>query len=550
MKFGEEASRDAEGALLAHAVRGPGFSFKKGRRLSAADVAHLLAAGIDEVVVARLSADDVDEDAAAAAVAGALAGAGLRVATAITGRSNLYAEAPGIAVIDAARIAAVNAGNEAITIATLPPHARVDAGQMVATVKIIPFAVTQTILETVIACLAADTAPAIAVAPFRPRQAMLILTETPEMDAKLHARTRAVMAARLADLGSRLASDLVVPHRARDLAAALAVAATRRPAADVILVVGASAIVDRGDVIPAAIIAAGGRIERFGMPVEPGNLLLLGRLGTASVIGLPGCARSPKLNGFDWVLERLCAGLMVDAPAIAAMGVGGLIIESGERRPRDTDRHRPRSAGVISPGDRIPVVAAIVLAAGRGERFGAAPKLAASYHGEPLLRHPVRAALAAGVHPVIVVLGHEAARLRPLIGDLPVDVVENSDFASGMASSLVCGLAAVPPEADAVLVLLADMPKVTASHLRRLIDAFNPAAGRTICVPTYDGRRGNPVLWGRTVFNDLRAVTGDRGGRDLLDRFAEYVCEVAMADDGVLFDVDVPQALADAAHGG
>lgn len=539
MRFGEVPVAEAVGGLLAHTLRGEGFTFKKGRWLTAEDVARLAAAGVVNVTVARLEADDVAEDAAAAALGRALAGEGVTAQAAFTGRCNLYADAAGIARIDAERIAAINAVDEAVTVATLAPFARVEPRQMVATVKIIPFAAPRAALERALALAAAAGGPAIAVAPFRARRTLLVQTTLPGQKPSLLAATRQVMAGRLADLGSPITGEEVVPHDACALSPVLTAATAARPTAELILIVGASAIVDRRDVIPAAITAAGGRIERFGMPVEPGNLALLARLGGATVLGLPGCARTPKLNGVDWLLERLCAGLDVDAAAIAAMGVGGLLVDSGERRPR---------VKAAREGPRAPRAAAIVLAAGRGSRFGAAPKLASPYGGEPLLRRAVDAALDAGAAPVIVVLGHRADQLRGLIADLPVRVVENAHYGEGLATSLATGLGAVPADADAAFVLLADMPRVRAAHLGRLLAAFDPAEGRAICVPTFAGRRGNPVLWGRALFVELGQLSGDEGGRVLIARHPDLVCEVAMDDDGILFDIDEPAALM--AHGG
>lgn len=544
MKFACEAVTTAAGAVLVHTLRGEGVAFKKGRRLSMDDVARLARAGVNEVMVARFDADDVPEDEAAAAIAAACAGPGLSAAAAFTGRCNLYATAAGIALVDAARLARLNAVDEAITVATLPPFTRVEARQMVATVKIIPFAVPRQTLEHARAQLVGGDA-ALAVAAFRPRRVALIQTTLPAQKPSLPLATRTTMAARLAEFGSTLGQEAVVAHRADAVAAALC----RLSPHDLVLIVGASAIVDRRDVIPSAIVAAGGRIERLGMPVEPGNLLLLARLGETPVIGLPGCARSPKLNGFDWVLERLCAGVAVDSQAIAAMGVGGLLVASGERRPRRPGQ-RPFGASTGLDAGRAPAIAAIVLAAGRGSRFGNGCKLAAPYGGEPLLRRAVNAARGAGAEPVIVVLGHAQETLRPLLADLSVTTVLNPDYEDGLARSLAVGLAAVPAAADGTVVLLGDMPRVTARHVQRLIAAFDPPEGRSVCVATHAGRRGNPVVWARSLFTELAALKGDEGGRRLFERFADRLCEVEMDDDGVLFDVDRAEDLAPSPHGG
>ncbi|WP_179379423.1 molybdopterin-binding protein [Jannaschia marina] len=321
MKFGPVPVEAAEGAVLAHSVVLPGERLRKGRALDAADVLRLRQAGLPEVVVARMEPGDLGEDAAAARVAAAVAGAGLEVRPAFTGRANIHATASGIVEIDRARIDAVNAVSSDVTIATLPEWQRVASGTMVATVKIIPFAVPGEVVSTV--CTAgralALRAPVVG-------RADLIVTRLPG-DA---APKLSPVIDRLTRLGVD-AQVTEVAHASDRLAAALSGAAT-----PLRLILTASATSDAADVGPAALRAAGGRLTRFGMPVDPGNLLFLGDLGDASVIGLPGCARSPALNGADWVLERVVCGVPVAGGDIAAMGVGGLLGEIPTRpQPRE-----------------------------------------------------------------------------------------------------------------------------------------------------------------------------------------------------------------------
>ena len=216
---------------------------------------------------------------------------------------------------------------EDVTLATFPLLAPVPAGQMVATVKIIPFAVPEAVLDD---CVAAGQGTGIAVLPFRPLQARLIQTVTAELKPSVMAKTSSVTADRMARLGGAVAGETRCPHDAERLAADMA--AALEAGCDLLLVIGASAIVDRRDVIPAAITALGGRIERLGMPVDPGNLILVAEIGGTPVLGLPGCARSPARNGLDWVLERLSAGLPVTDGIVAGMGVGGLLIGQEEEK--------------------------------------------------------------------------------------------------------------------------------------------------------------------------------------------------------------------------
>jgi len=529
MRFGPLPLDEAKGAVLAHGLKSSGVAFRKGRRLSADDIADLRLAGFSDIVAATFDADDVLEDDAAQALATALAGPGATVAAPFTGRCNLFANAAGLARIDAAAIAAVNAIDEAITVATLADFAPVPPRGMLATVKIIPFAAPKAALDK---CLAiARARPVVALAPYGKLRAALVQTTLPGFKASVLDGTEAATRARLASLGGELARTARCAHEVAALAGALRDA--KHAGHDPILILGASAIVDRRDAIPAAIEAAGGRIERFGMPVDPGNLLLLGSLGDARVVGLPGCARSPKLNGFDWVLQRFAAGLAVDRHAVAAMGVGGLLAEIPRPSPR---------AGTRAPS--APRIAAIVLAAGKSSRMAPANKLFVEIDGRSLLAHAVDAAAASQAVATVVVVGNEAARARAALGSRDVALVENPNFADGLASSLRAGIGAVPPDCDGAIVLLADMPGVGAAHIDRLIAAFSPADGRAICVAARNGKRGNPVLWARRYFGEMQTLDGDQGARGLVRRHEDMVCEIDMPDDGVLVDLDTPEAVA------
>ena len=185
-------------------------------------------------------------------------------------------------------------------------------------------------------------------------------------------------------------------------------------------------------------------------------------------------------------------------------------------------------------------VAAIVLAAGEGRRFGEAGKLLSPFRGRPLASHAVDAALASRASPVVVVTGHRGAELQRSLSGRAVRWVHNEGYRAGLSGSLRVGLSALSQEAEAALICLGDMPHVQAAHLDLLIDAFSATAGSKICAPFWSGRRGNPVLWPARHFASLGALTGDRGARDLLDALADQVLPVAMPDDAVLYDVDTP----------
>lgn len=539
MKFGRVALADALGAILAHGVRFPKGAFKKGRTLSVDDLAALQAAGVETVVAARLEPDDIAEDAAATRVAAAMAGPHVSASAAFTGRVNLYAECAGVAVIDRERLDRVNLVDEALTVATLPPYALVKAREMVATIKIIPFSVPAAVAEQILA-IAAEAGPIVRIAPLQAKRVALVQTTLAGIKASVLEKTAAVTRARIEALGSTLMTERRIAHDE----AAIAETLTELGAAgaDLILIAGASAIVDRRDLVPAGIAAAGGSVLHYGMPVDPGNLILIGRLGSAPVIGLPGCARSPKFNGFDWVLQRYLADVPVTRRDVMLMGAGGLLSEIPSR---PLPRAEVETEG---GGPRAPRIAAIVLAAGRSVRMGQANKLLATVEGRVMVRQAVDTALGSQARPVIVVTGHEGERVRAALAGLDVRFAHNPDYATGLASSLKAGLAVVPGDSDGALVLLGDMPRVRTHHIERLIAAFNPIEGRAICVPTVNGKQGNPVLWARRFFPDMAGLGGDMGAKSLIATYSEAMAEVAMADDGVLIDVDTPEALAAVAN--
>ena len=473
MKFGPVAVAEAAGCIAAHSVRAGAVIVRKGAAITPEDVTRLAEAGLSELIAVRLESGDIGENEAATRLAAALAGRGVVTETAFTGRVNLFAAAAGVLTIDAGAIGGLNRVDEAITVATLPQMKPVVAGEMVGTVKIIPYGLPAVLVEQALAGF--EGAKPVAVAPYRPLRVAVVSTLLP----------------------------------------------------------GLKDSVDRRDVIPQALLGAGGRIEHLGMPVDPGNLLLIGELAGRPVIGAPGCARSPKENGFDWVLQRCLAGIPVTRADIQAMGVGGLLMEI-------VSRPQPRAPTHLEAAP----VAGIVLAAGRSTRMGQANKLLQTVRGKPMVRHAVEAQLASRARPVIVVTGHQHEEIAAALAGLDVGLVHNPAFASGLASSVKAGLAALPESAPGVVVSLGDMPNVTGGVIDRLAQVFAESADALAVVPTLLGRRGNPVLLARALFADVEALAGDEGARRLLDAAGEAIVEVPLDDPAIALDVDTPEALA------
>ena len=534
MRFGRVDVVDAVGTVLAHGMRVGGRTFKKGRVLTTADIELLAREGFDAIVGARFDPDDVTEDLAAQTAAQALAGAGVRVGAPFTGRCNVFAAADGLFLVSARDIDWFNAVDEALTVATLPGPRAVREGEMLATIKVIPLAVPGAVLERAVARLGSESA--IRVVAFEPMDAAVVQTRLPSTKETVLDKTSRVLRSRVEALRGRIVSDTRCDHDSG--AVALAVSGALDSGADLVLIAGASAIVDRRDVIPGGIVDAGGEVLHLGMPVDPGNLLLLARCRGRPVLGLPGCARSPALNGLDLILERFAAGLEVAPDDIMAMGVGGLLKETAARsQPRRGSREwEPARAAHIS---------AVVLAAGRSTRMGAVNKLLVPLDGRAMVRAVVDALEGSSVGSVVVVTGHESGRVGEALAGAHVRLVRNPEYRQGLSGSLRMGLAALPAFAEGAVICLGDMPLVTSQHVDKLVAAFDPAEGREICVPVFEGKRGNPVLFARRFFDEMTAVRGDVGARHLIGEYEEYVCEVAIDDRAVLVDVDSPQALRD-----
>jgi molybdenum cofactor cytidylyltransferase len=530
MRFGRVPVGEALGAVVGHTLRlGGGSVLKKGTVLTAADLEAIAAAGHAAVVAAIVGDGDVPEDTAAASIGRASAGAGVRVAEAATGRCNLHAAAAGLLLVDRDRVDRLNLVDEAVTLSTIAPLSPVRAGEMVGTVKIIPFAAPRAVVE---ACAAIAAGGALSVAPFQPLAAGLVLTRLPGVKESVLDRAAAVQRVRAERLGGRVAREIRCDHD--EAAVASAIGDLLASGCSPVLVLGASAIVDRRDVIPLAVERAGGSLVHLGMPVDPGNLLLLARHGSTPILGVPGCARSLKRSGFDMVLERIAAGVEIARADVMRMGVGGLLGDIPARP------HPRAGEGAIAPE---PAVAALVLGAGRSSRMGDRNKLLVEIDGAPMIARVVDALLATRARPVVVVTGHDDAAVRSALAGRDAIFVHNPRWAEGMSTSLRAGIAQLGEDIDGALVCLGDMPRVTPAHVEALLAAFDPEDGRSICVPTWERRRGNPVLFAARYFPEMRLVEGDVGARSLIERHADAVCYVPMDDRGVTVDVDTPEAL-------
>jgi molybdenum cofactor cytidylyltransferase len=539
MKFGPVPLDEARGAIMAHSQRVGDRMIRKGSLLDEDAVVALRESGRTEVIVARLEPGDVPEDIAADRLAQPMLSPLIARSRAATGRVNLVAEVPGLLRINTAMIDRINSIDESLTIGTLPDFAVVAPKDMVATVKIIPFSVPGRVLAVAEALVRQAGSP-LTLHPFHHLKVGLVVTELPGLKDSVTEKTIAATDQRITQLTGSLLPPLHAPHEEVPIGKALETLISQ--GADLLLVVGASAVVDRRDVGPAGIVAAGGEILHFGMPVDPGNLICLGRIGPRPALVLPGCARSPKLNGIDFVLTRIFAGLPVGSADLMKMGVGGLLKEIDVRPlPREKAPATPPTG--IAPRS-APTIAAVVLAAGRSRRMAPHNKLlVADRTGKTMIARVVDNVLSSNARPVLVVTGHQAEQVQHALGGRPVRYVHAPDYAEGLSASLKAGIAAVSEDCAAAVVCLGDMPLVTGRMIDRLLSHYDPEEGRKIVLPTFRGKQGNPMLWDRQFFQEILQISGDSGARFLLGKPLEAVTEVEMADDAVLRDFDTTDSL-------
>ncbi|MFK8078913.1 MAG: NTP transferase domain-containing protein [Granulosicoccus sp.] len=517
--------RHCEGCYLAHSLQGTNGRIAKGTYITAELADQLAGSGLAQVLVAQLEDDDTHENDAALAVASVLGGSGVKLTKARTGRVNLLSTIDGLCHFSAQSIIAANAIDEGITIATLPENQWVAKGRMVATVKIIPYAVNKVNVQRVLAVLDAH---GLSVAGAMSHRAELIQTRLSSVKEAVLDKTRRITENRLTPRAVTLICESRCDHNEVSLQCALEQSLQRNP--HWILIVGASAISDRGDVIPKAIIAAGGVVHRYGIPVDPGNLLLLASINDTHIIGLPGCARSPRYNGLDMILDRMACQVPVTNSWLSSLSVGGLLEEIA-------DRPTPRT----NSGDQQEI-AALILAAGSSSRAGKMNKLLAPYNGGTMISHIAGVIEKSQVCSIVAVTGYEEKLVVNALASNALTFQHNAAHQTGMASSVIAGISQLT-DYDGVLVCLGDMPHITTEILDQLINAFRKHQDKTIIQPVYDNKRGNPVLFGKVFFDTLLTLEGDVGARKLVDQYPDEVLEVVVESHAVLTDYDTPQEL-------
>ncbi|WP_273726081.1 molybdopterin-binding protein [Brucella gallinifaecis] len=321
MIFGNWPIEEAEGTVLGYAIAAGTHSFRKGTLLTSDHLAILGQEGITHLFAARLEKGDISENDAALSVGKSLISENLEDGPPVAGRVNLFARHDGLFQANASDIDAINLLDPRISIATLRNGCRVERGQMVATVKIIPFAVPENLIKRLHATQ--SKAKALDVRAFKAMRIGLIQSRLPSIRETVLEKTKELISNRV----NRNHGTVVIEHRIIHEQAALSHSISEIAGhCDLIIIFSASSIADEADIVPRAILDCGGEILRIGVPIDPGNLLVLASLNGKSIVVAPGSARSARGNSLDWILDRLMAGLELSADDLGRMGVGGLLL--------------------------------------------------------------------------------------------------------------------------------------------------------------------------------------------------------------------------------
>jgi molybdopterin biosynthesis enzyme len=321
MIFGNWPIEEMEGAILAYAVAAGSHNFRKGTLLTRDHIETLGHQGITHVFAARLEEYDVGEDEAALVIGKLLISDSIEPGEPITGRINLYARHDGLFHADATAIDKINMFDSRISVATLRNDCRVKRRQMVATVKIIPFAIPAQLIESLRTLQ--DGQEALEVRAFQATRIGVIQSQLPTIRDTVLNKTTELIAKRVERNRGSVIEDRRVVHDQDAIATAINELVQ---SCDVVLIFSASSIADEADTVLRSIVASGGEILRIGMPVDPGNLLVLAKCNKKFVVIAPGSARSARENSLDWVLDRLMAGMDLTANDLGKMGVGGLLL--------------------------------------------------------------------------------------------------------------------------------------------------------------------------------------------------------------------------------
>ena len=531
MKIENLDPRESKGSILAQSYNLSERKLSKGTRVSKAIVELLNKENIKSILCAVPDENDMDEDAAAEAISNAIDRNRIYAEEASTGRVNFRTPALGVVRYNRELIKKINLVDESIAFSIVEHNQLLAKNDLIATLKIIPFFASKIYVERVVALL--SKYEIFKIHRLEEKKVDFIQTYYNWQKRSIFKATSNVTRSRLDALGCLLEKETLIPHDHESLCSEIK--SSLDSGAQVLLISGASAITDRSDYIPRAILSVGGEIIQYGLAVDPGNLLLIGQIGSTTVIGMPGCARSPKLNGFDWVLQLLMANIPITKEELADMGAGGLLMEIASRPlPRALSK---------SVYKREKKIMGVILAAGNSTRMGKDNKLLRNVGDASLVRNTAVEMLNSDVDSCSIVLGYQSDKVAEVIKDLNISLILNPLWQEGQASSLKAALNTLDDTYSDLLIMLGDLPGVKSRHINTIIEEHLLTNNRRskITIPSFNGKKGNPVIWGRSFFPDLSNLEGDVGGRALFNHHPAAINLLDMDDPAVVTDTDTPE---------
>ena len=531
MKIKSLAPQDSIGAVLAQTYNLPGKVISKGTFVTNEFVGYFKTGNVKTILCAVPEEGDIHEDEAAEAISSAIDKNHIYADKASTGRVNFKSQSLCLVRYDRDFIKEVNLVDESIAFSIVEHNQLLAEGDLIATLKIIPFFMQKKYVDRVIKILAKDEL--FKIHSLKKKEVTLIQTCFEWQKKSIFTATSNVTKARLEALGCSLKKEKLINHDYDTLRAIIRSSVKNEP--EILLVSGATAITDRSDYIPKAILSEGGEIIQYGLAVDPGNLLLIGKVGNTTVIGMPGCARSPKLNGFDWVLQLLMADIPINREELADMGAGGLLMEIASRP-------LPRALAK-SVSKRETKVMGVILAAGNSTRMGKDNKLLRNIGDAPLIRNTAIEMLKSDLDSCSIVLGYQSDKVADVIKDLNINLILNPLWKEGQASSLRAAINTLDSTYSDLLIMLGDLPGIKSSHINSIIEEHLLTDNRKskITIPSFKGQKGNPVIWGRSFFHDLSNLEGDVGGRALFSEHPAAINILEMDDPWVVEDADTPE---------
>ena len=523
--------QESLGSVIAQTYNLPGKTISKGTFMTSEIVDYFKEGDVQNILCAVPDNDDIHEDEAANIISNAIDKSHLYTESASTGRVNFKSRSLCLVRYERELIKKVSLVDESIAFSIVEHNQLLAKNDLIATLKIIPFFTQKKYVDQVISILAKSEL--FKTHSLNKKEVSLIQTSFEWQKKSMFKATSNVTRNRLEALDCSLNEEKLIRHDYNVLRSEIR--SSIENGIDILLISGASAIIDRSDYIPKAILSEGGEIIQYGLAVDPGNLLLIGKVGNTTVIGMPGCARSPKLNGFDWVLQLLMADIPINREELADMGAGGLLMEIASRPlPRalakSVSKHEKKVMGVI-------------LAAGNSTRMGKDNKLLSYIGDAPLIRNTAIEMLKSDLDTCSVVLGYQSDKVADVIKDLNVNLILNPLWKEGQASSLRAAINTLDSTYSDLLIMLGDLPGIKSNHINSIIEEHLLTDNRKskITIPSFKGQKGNPEIWGRSFFHDLSNLEGDVGGRTLFSEHPAAINILEMDEPWVVKDADTPE---------